>query len=139
MGVKKSGKIVALQHTLHWDAGASAEYGANVVNAVGLSATGPYRVPNVKIDSVCVYTNMPPCGAYRGFGYSEFHFGLESHMTRIAQAIAKRMRFSTGGLRFVRAIGLPLEEKGMVQRTAGITLHFRRKHARVAIVTPCKY
>jgi CO/xanthine dehydrogenase Mo-binding subunit len=87
MGVKKTGEIVALEHTLHWDAGASAEYGANVVNAVGLSATGPYRVPNVKIDSVCVYTNMPPCGAYRGFGYSEFHFGLESHLTRIAKAI----------------------------------------------------
>lgn len=87
MGVKKNGQIVALEHTLHWDAGASAEYGANVVNAVGLSATGPYRVPNVKIDSVCVYTNMPPCGAYRGFGYSEFHFGLESHITRVAQAI----------------------------------------------------
>lgn len=87
LGVKKNGKIVALEHTLHWDAGASAEYGANVVNAVGLSATGPYFVPNVKIDSVCVYTNMPPCGAYRGFGYSEFHFGLESHLTRVAQAI----------------------------------------------------
>ncbi|NLB65326.1 MAG: xanthine dehydrogenase family protein molybdopterin-binding subunit [Lentisphaerae bacterium] len=87
MGVKKDGRITALEHTLHWDAGASAEYGANVVNAVGLSATGPYRIPNVKIDSVCVYTNMPPCGAYRGFGYSEFHFGLESHLTRIAKAL----------------------------------------------------
>jgi len=87
MGVSKAGRITALEHTLHWDAGASAEYGANVVNAVGLSATGPYRVPNVKIDSVCVYTNMPPCGAYRGFGYSEFHFGLESHITRVAKAI----------------------------------------------------
>lgn len=87
MGIKKTGEITALEHTLHWDAGASAEYGANVVNAVGLSATGPYRVPNVKIDSICVYTNMPPCGAYRGFGYSEFHFGLESHLTRMAKAI----------------------------------------------------
>jgi CO/xanthine dehydrogenase Mo-binding subunit len=87
MGVSKGGRITALEHTLHWDAGASAEYGANVVNAVGLSATGPYRVPNVKIDSVCVYTNMPPCGAYRGFGYSEFHFGLESHITCVAKAI----------------------------------------------------
>lgn len=87
MGVKKDGRITALEHTLHWDAGASAEYGANVVNAVGLSATGPYRIPNVKIDSVCVYTNLPPCGAYRGFGYSEFHFGLESHLTRIAKTL----------------------------------------------------
>ncbi|MBC8385013.1 MAG: molybdopterin-dependent oxidoreductase, partial [Candidatus Cloacimonetes bacterium] len=64
--------------------GASAEYGANVVNAVGLSAIGPYRFPNVAIDSVCLYTNLPPCGAYRGFGYSEFMFGLESHINRIA-------------------------------------------------------
>jgi carbon-monoxide dehydrogenase large subunit len=87
LGAKKDGTITALEHTLHWDAGAYVEYGANVVNAVGLSATGPYRVPHVKIDSVCVYTNLPPGGPYRGFGYSEFHFGLESHMTRMAKAI----------------------------------------------------
>jgi carbon-monoxide dehydrogenase large subunit len=87
MGVKKDGAITALEHSLHWDAGAYVEYGANVVNAVGLSATGPYRVPNIKIDSVCVYTNLPPGGPYRGFGYSEFHFGLESHVDRIARKI----------------------------------------------------
>ncbi|MFH1723340.1 MAG: xanthine dehydrogenase family protein molybdopterin-binding subunit [Elusimicrobiota bacterium] len=87
MGAKKDGTITAIEHTLHWDAGAYVEYGANVVNAVGLSATGPYRIPNVKIDSLCVYTNLPPGGPYRGFGYSEFHFGLESHVTRLAKKI----------------------------------------------------
>ncbi len=85
IGVKKNGEITALHHQLFWDAGAYVEYGANVVNAVGLSAIGPYRIDNVSIDSVCVYTNLPPGGAYRGFGYSEFLFGLESHMTRIAK------------------------------------------------------
>ena len=87
LGCKKDGTITALEHTLHWDAGAYVEYGANVVNAVGLSATGPYRVPHVKIDSICTYTNLPPGGPYRGFGYSEFHFGLESHMTRMAKKL----------------------------------------------------
>jgi len=87
LGAKKDGTITAIEHSLHWDAGGYVEYGANVVNAVGLSATGPYRIPNVKIDSVCVYTNLPPSGPYRGFGYSEFHFGLESHMTRMAQKL----------------------------------------------------
>jgi len=87
LGAKRDGTITAIDHTLHWDAGAYVEYGANVVNAVGLSATGPYRVPNVKIDSLCIYTNLPPGGPYRGFGYSEFGFGLESHMNRIAQKI----------------------------------------------------
>lgn len=87
IGAKRDGTITAMEHTLHWDAGAYVEYGANVVNAVGLSATGPYRIPNVKIDSLCVYTNLPPGGPYRGFGYSEFSFGLESHMTRLAQKL----------------------------------------------------
>ena len=87
VGVMNDGTITAVQHKLYWDAGAYVEYGANVVNAAGLSATGPYRVPNISNDSLCVYTNLPPGGPYRGFGYSEFHFGLESHMDRIAEAI----------------------------------------------------
>lgn len=87
MGVKKDGTIIALKHQLYWDVGASAEYGSNVVNATGFSAIGPYRIPNVWIDSFAIYTNRPPCGAYRGFGYSEFHFGIESHMDRVAKAL----------------------------------------------------
>jgi carbon-monoxide dehydrogenase large subunit len=87
VGVMRDGTITAVEHKLYWDAGAYVEYGANVVNAAGLSATGPYRVPNISNDSLCIYTNLPPGGPYRGFGYSEFHFGLESHMDRIAEAI----------------------------------------------------
>ncbi|MDJ0924408.1 MAG: xanthine dehydrogenase family protein molybdopterin-binding subunit [Acidimicrobiia bacterium] len=87
VGVMDDGTITAVEHKLYWDAGAYVEYGANVVNAAGLSATGPYRVPNISNDSLCMYTNLPPGGPYRGFGYSEFHFGLESHMDRIAEAI----------------------------------------------------
>ncbi|MFH1329656.1 MAG: xanthine dehydrogenase family protein molybdopterin-binding subunit [Actinomycetota bacterium] len=87
VGARNDGTITALEHRLFWDAGAYAEYGANVVNAAGLSATGPYRIPAVSLESVCVYTNLPPGGPYRGFGYSEFMFGVESHMTRLARAL----------------------------------------------------
>jgi len=87
MGVSKDGCITALDHKIYWDAGAYVEYGANVVNAVGLSAIGPYKIDNASIDSVCIYTNLPPGGAYRGFGYSEMLFGLESHVTRIANEL----------------------------------------------------
>jgi CO/xanthine dehydrogenase Mo-binding subunit len=85
VGVNKDGSMIAMDNTLYWDAGAYVEYGANVVNAAGLSASGPYNIPNVKIDSYCVYTNLPPGGPYRGFGYSEFLFGLESHINEIAK------------------------------------------------------
>ncbi len=87
MGATKTGKITALDFRLHWDSGAYVEYGANVVNAAGLSASGPYKVDNLSVDSMCTYTNLPPCGAYRGFGYSEFLFGLESHITRMAEKL----------------------------------------------------
>jgi CO/xanthine dehydrogenase Mo-binding subunit len=87
LGVKKDGTITALQNNLFWDAGAYVEYGANVVNAAGLSATGPYNVPNVEINSYCIYTNLPPGGPYRGFGYSEFLFGLESQINEAAKKI----------------------------------------------------
>jgi CO/xanthine dehydrogenase Mo-binding subunit len=87
VGARRDGTITALQHTLHWDAGAYVEYGANVVNAAGISATGPYRIANVQLDSLCIYTNLPPGGPYRGFGYSEFMFGLESHLDRLAHEL----------------------------------------------------
>jgi CO/xanthine dehydrogenase Mo-binding subunit len=48
IGVMNDGTITAVEHELYWDAGAYVEYGANVVNAAGLSATGPYRVPNIR-------------------------------------------------------------------------------------------
>ncbi len=87
VGVKKDGTITGLEQLLYWDAGAYVEYGANVVNAAGLSAGGPYNIPHIKTDSVCVYTNLPPGGPYRGFGYSEFLFGLESHIDEIAKKL----------------------------------------------------
>ena len=119
VGVKKDGRITALHHELFWDAGAYVEYGANVVNAVGLSAIGPYRVDNASIDSYCVYTNLPPGGPYRGFGYSEFLFGLESHMERIAGhlgidpiEIRRRNAIKAGDL---TAYGAPMNPNGLQQ------------------------
>ena len=87
VGVKKDGTITAFEMTNYWDAGPFVEYGANVVNSSALSATGPYLVPNLKIDSYCIYTNFPAAGPYRGFGYSEMLFSVESHMNRLADKL----------------------------------------------------
>lgn len=119
IGAKKDGTFTAIEHKLYWDTGASAEYGANVVNAVGLSAIGPYRYPNVSIDSVCLYTNLPPCGAYRGFGYSEFMFGLESHINRLAVKLSmdpvelRRKNAIVEG--DILAYGVPMNPSGLLQ------------------------
>jgi carbon-monoxide dehydrogenase large subunit len=125
LGAKRDGTITAIRHEMFWDAGAYVEYGANVVNAAGLSATGPYRIPNIHIDALCVYTNLPPGGPYRGFGYSEFHFGLESHITRMAEELGmdpvefrKKNAIAEGD---TLAYGEPMNPSGLreaIERTA---------------------
>ena len=48
-------------------------------------ACGPYRVPNVDVESVAAYTNNPPCGAMRGFGANQAQFAMEGVMDLLAE------------------------------------------------------
>jgi CO/xanthine dehydrogenase Mo-binding subunit len=49
--------------------------------------TGPYEIPNVKVDSYAVYTNNLPGGAFRGFGGPQAAFSAEMQMNRLAEAL----------------------------------------------------
>jgi CO/xanthine dehydrogenase Mo-binding subunit len=49
--------------------------------------TGPYEIPNVKVDSYAVYTNNIPNGAFRGFGGPQGAFAAETQMNRLAEAL----------------------------------------------------
>jgi len=86
-GVKKNGRIVAEENKFYWDGGAYTEYGVNIARAGGYASTGPYDIPNVKADSICVYTNHPAGGPYRGFGMSEIHFAIEQNLDIVAHRI----------------------------------------------------
>jgi CO/xanthine dehydrogenase Mo-binding subunit len=87
MGCDREGKLLALENTMYWDGGAYTEYGVNITRAAGYSSTGPYNFPNVKTDSICVYTNHPVGGPYRGFGMSELHTGIEQCIDELAEKI----------------------------------------------------
>jgi len=87
MGMTKAGRITAMQNRFYWDGGASTEYGTNITRAAGYSGTGPYYVPNIHVDSLCVYTNHPVGGAMRGFGMPEIHWGIEQHMDQMAERL----------------------------------------------------
>lgn len=50
-----------------------------------------------------------------------YNVNLRTDDMKVGEEIARRMRFSTGGLRFVRAIALPLEERGLVQVSMNLT------------------
>jgi CO/xanthine dehydrogenase Mo-binding subunit len=51
-----------------------------------IHAAGPYFCENVRIRSRAVATNVPPHGAFRGFGAPQSIFALERHMDRVAEA-----------------------------------------------------
>ena len=87
VGCDKDGHLLAMENKMYWDGGAYTEYGVNITRAAGYSGTGPYDVPNVKLDSICVYTNHPVGGAYRGFGMSELHAGIDQAMDMLAEKI----------------------------------------------------
>jgi carbon-monoxide dehydrogenase large subunit len=87
MGCDKDGKLLAIEFTYYWDGGAYTEYGVNVARAGGYSGSGPYEVPNIKIDSCCVYTNHPVSGPMRGFGHPEIHAGIEQCIDELALEI----------------------------------------------------
>jgi carbon-monoxide dehydrogenase large subunit len=84
-GCDKNGRLIALRNIMYFDGGGSTEYGVNVTRAAGYSSSGPYDIPNVQTDSICVYTNHPIGGAYRGFGMSELHTGLDQVMDELAE------------------------------------------------------
>jgi carbon-monoxide dehydrogenase large subunit len=87
VGCDEEGRLVAMENTMYWDGGASTEYGVNITRAGGYSCTGPYDIPNVKTDSLCVYTNHPIGGAYRGFGMSELHTAVDQCMDILAAEV----------------------------------------------------
>ncbi len=86
-GVKKNGTLTAREMSVHFDTGAYAEIGPIVGKNIGFTAGGPYRIPNVKIDSLCVYTNKVPAGAMRGFGVPQVAWAYEQQMDMIAEKL----------------------------------------------------
>ena len=60
---------------------------STVVKKAGIHATGPYFVPNVKVDTYTVYTNNLIAGAMRGFGAVQTCFAGEAQMDKLAVAL----------------------------------------------------
>jgi xanthine dehydrogenase molybdenum-binding subunit len=84
VGCDADGRLTALWARMIGDKGAYASVGAKVLERAAGHATGPYRFPNVDIESLAVYTNNPPCGAMRGFGANQAAFAVERSLDRLA-------------------------------------------------------
>jgi CO/xanthine dehydrogenase Mo-binding subunit len=88
-GVTNEGRIVARQVKSLFNSGAYAAFKpAPSVHLGGASmGAGVYRIPNLLIESYCVYTNNIPCGHARSPGEPQMVFAGESHMDMIASEL----------------------------------------------------
>ena len=85
--VDAMGRITARRCEVFWNGGAYADVGPRVTQKSGFTASGPYEIDNVSIDSYALYTNQPPSGALRGFGVPQLVWAYESHTDMIARAL----------------------------------------------------
>ena len=85
--VTKDGKLLAQDIEFAIDGGAYCTLSPVVLSRGTIHAAGPYFCPNVRIKSTAVATNVPPHGAFRGFGAPQSIFALELHMDRVARTI----------------------------------------------------
>jgi len=85
--VTKDGKLLAQEIDFVIDGGAYCTLSPVVLSRGTIHAAGPYFCPNVRIKSTAVATNVPPHGAFRGFGAPQSIFALERHMDRTAEAV----------------------------------------------------
>jgi CO/xanthine dehydrogenase Mo-binding subunit len=85
--VSKDGKLLGMEIDFVIDGGAYCTLSPVVLSRGTIHAAGPYFCPHVRIRSRAVATNIPPHGAFRGFGAPQSIFALERHLDKVARTV----------------------------------------------------
>jgi len=85
IGADAQGNLTALLAELTGDAGAYTNISAVICHYSLSLLAGPYRCPNVKVNSRMVITHNPITTAMRGVGSPQITFGLEGAIDVLAQ------------------------------------------------------
>lgn len=88
-GVKNDGRLWAREVKMIFNSGAYAAFKPNAtINLPGARhGAGAYRIPNVSMEALSVYTNCVPSGHMRGPGDPQVYFAVESHTDYIAHEL----------------------------------------------------
>jgi CO/xanthine dehydrogenase Mo-binding subunit len=101
--VSKDGKLLAGEIDFAIDGGAYMTLSPVVLSRGTIHAPGPYHWPYLTVRAKAMATNIPPHGAFRGFGAPQSIFALERHMDKIAKVLGltpeelRRRNFLTTG------------------------------------------
>ena len=87
IGITKDGKITAVQIKMLADGGAYGCSTEGVMRKAAILGAGPYKIDNLQMDTVGVYTNNTPSGAFRSFGALQTEFATESILDICAEKL----------------------------------------------------
>jgi len=127
-GVKRDGTLVANSMKLIANTGAYGGHSLTVQSNTGSKTLPLYPCPNILFDADVVYTNLPPAGAFRGYGVPQGAFALESHMDEVARQLGmdalelRRKNWIKEGeeLPFAKALGEGKEGYDQVIQSCGL-------------------
>jgi CO/xanthine dehydrogenase Mo-binding subunit len=85
-GCDANGKLLFRDVSMILDNGAYTSWGATTPSVMMMPITTLYRVPNVRYEAKCVYTNNTYSQAMRGYGNPQATFAIESTMDMLAGA-----------------------------------------------------
>ncbi|HEY4359244.1 MAG TPA: xanthine dehydrogenase family protein molybdopterin-binding subunit [Acidobacteriaceae bacterium] len=85
--VSRDGRLLGGTIDFAIDGGAYSTLSPVVLSRGTIHAPGPYKWPFLRVRAKAMATNLPPHGAFRGFGAPQSLFGLERHMDKIAKTI----------------------------------------------------
>ena len=86
-GVREDGRITAAEIEMVANAGAYPYLSPYVSLYATVTACGPYKVENLKVDTKAVATNNPFTSAFRGFGAAQAAVAYEQQMDEVAKAL----------------------------------------------------
>ena len=86
-GATKDGRLVAVEARLISDAGAYVYLSPWILLLSTVHSTGPYYIPNVRVDSYSVLTNNIYTSSYRGFGGMQPAVAYESQIDILAREL----------------------------------------------------
>ncbi len=133
--VSKEGKLLAGEIEFTIDGGAYATLSPVVLSRGTIHAPGPYHWPHLTVRAKALATNLPPHGAFRGFGAPQSLFALERHMDRIAAVVGltpeelRRRNFLSTGDRTATGQLLtdPVDMQGLLTRALAESDYYSKR------------
>lgn len=86
-GFKRDGRLHAISLRMVSDGGAYGLSTEGVMRKAAILGAGPYDIPNLQVDTIGVYTNNTPSGAFRSFGALQTQFATETQLDIAAEQL----------------------------------------------------